>query len=268
MKNSKTKILAVANQKGGVAKTTSVINIGAGLALKGKNVLLVDMDNQAHLSRFLGYEKSDGKLTTSDLIWQTVSKNGYTIENAVRHSDTEQLDYIPSDHRLAGIISIIGTDNDSTTVLSRLFSESFFEKYDYIVIDCPAILDLLVSNILNACDQLPIPVQSEMWSYEAVEQILITMQRAKQTIDIKPYILGILVTMFNRRTNSSKSILEAVYNSYGEDMVLKTQIFSREEVRLMPIKKQSLVGKKNSVAGQQYMEVVEEIIRRAEQNNG
>ena len=218
MKNSKTKILAVANQKGGVAKTTSVINIGAGLALKGKNVLLVDMDNQAHLSRFLGYEKSDGKLTTSDLIWQTVSKNGYTIENAVCHSDTEQLDYIPSDHRLAGIISIIGTDNDSTTVLSRLFSESFFEKYDYIVIDCPAILDLLVSNILNACDQLPIPVQSEMWSYEAVEQILITMQRAKQTIDIKPYILGILVTMFNRRTNSSKSILEAVYSSYGEDL--------------------------------------------------
>ena len=158
--------------------------------------------------------------------------------------------------------------NDSTTVLSRLFSASFFEKYDYIVIDCPAILDLLVSNILNACDQLLIPVQSEMWSYEAVEQILITMQRAKQTIDIKPYILGIIVTMFNRRTNSSKSILEAVYNSYGEDMVLKTQIFSREEVRLMPIKKQSLVGKKNSVAGQQYMEVVEEIIRRAEQNNG
>ena len=190
MKNSKTKIIAVANQKGGVAKTTSVINIGAGLALKGKNVLLVDMDNQAHLSRFLGYEKSDGKLTTSDLIWQTVSKNGYTIENAVRHSDTEQLDYIPSDHRLAGIISIIGTDNDSTTVLSRLFSESFFEKYDYIVIDCPAILDLLVSNILNACDQLLIPVQSEMWSYEAVEQILITMQRAKQTDGQKINCIG------------------------------------------------------------------------------
>ena len=267
MKNSKTKILAVANQKGGVAKTTSLINIGAGLALKDKNVLLVDMDNQAHLSRFLGYEKSDGKLTTSDLIWQTVSKNGYTIENAVRHSDTEQLDYIPSDHRLAGIISIIGTDNDSTTVLSRLFSESFFEKYDYIVIDCPAILDLLVSNVLKACDRVLIPVQSDKLAYDGVYKLLSILQSIKNTTYVQRYVVGMLITMCNSRTNSAKTVIKALKDSYG-DCVFETFISYRDEAKVSTITKQSLVGKKSSVIGQQYMAVVDEIISKEENKDG
>ena len=94
MNNSKTKIIAVANQKGDVAKTTSVINIGAGLALKGKKVLLVDTDNQSHLSRFLGYDGTDGKPTISELIWQTVSKVQKPLSEAIRKSELG-VDYIP-----------------------------------------------------------------------------------------------------------------------------------------------------------------------------
>ena len=266
MNNSKAKIIAVANQKGGVAKTTSVINIGAGLALKGKKVLLVDTDNQSHLSRFLGYDGTDGKPTISELIWQTVSKVQKPVSEAIRKSELG-VDYIPSNFMLAGIISILGTDSDSTGVFSRLFSDGTFDEYDYIIIDCPPTLDLLVSNALKACDKVLIPVQSDYWAYEGVDQLLATLQRAKQTSDIKPYVLGMLVTMFNNRTNSAKAIMDAMNESYGE-YVFENAIAFRDEVKVATIEHKTLVGKKNSITGQQYMAVVEEIIGKEGQTNG
>ena len=266
MNNSKAKIIAVANQKGGVAKTTSVINIGAGLALKGEKVLLVDTDNQSHLSRFLGYDGTDGKPTISELIWQTVSKVQKPVSEAIRKSELG-VDYIPSNFMLAGIISILGTDSDSTGVFSRLFSDGTFDEYDYIIIDCPPTLDLLVSNALKACDKVLIPVQSDFWAYEGVDQILATLQRAKQTSDIKPYVLGMLVTMYNKRTNSARAIMDAMNESYGE-YVFENAIAFRDEVKVATIEHKTLVGKKNSITGQQYMSVVEEIIGKEGQANG
>ena len=266
MNNSKAKIIAVANQKGGVAKTTSVINIGAGLALKGEKVLLVDTDNQSHLSRFLGYDGTDGKPTISELIWQTVSKVQKPVSEAIRKSELG-VDYIPSNFMLAGIISILGTDSDSTGVFSRLFSDGTFDEYDYIIIDCPPTLDLLVSNALKACDKVLIPVQSDFWAYEGVDQILATLQRAKQTSDIKPYVLGMLVTMYNKRTNSARAIMDAMNESYGE-YVFENAIAFRDEVKVATIEHRTLVGKKNSITGQQYMAVVEEIIDKEGQSNG
>ena len=262
----KSKIIAVANQKGGVAKTTTVINLGAGLALSGRKVLLVDMDNQSHLSRFLGYDSTDGKPTISDLIWQTVAKLKQPVESAIRSSGL-YVDYIPSNFMLAGIISILGTDSDSTGVLTRLFADETFQVYDYIIIDCPPTLDLLVSNALNACDKVLIPVQSDYWAYEGVDQLLATLQRVKQTNDIKPYVLGMLVTMFNKRTNSAKAIMEAMNESYGS-FVFNAAISFRDEVKVATIEHKSLVGKKSSVTGQQYMAVVNEIISKEEQENG
>ena len=266
MNNSKAKIIAVANQKGGVAKTTSVINIGAGLALKGKKVLLVDTDNQSHLSRFLGYDGMDGKPTISELIWQTVSKVQKPVSEAIRKSELG-VDYIPSNFMLAGIISILGTDSDSTGVFSRLFSDGTFDEYDYIIIDCPPTLDLLVSNALKACDKVLIPVQSDFWAYEGVDQILATLQRAKQSSDIKPYVLGMLVTMYNKRTNSARAIMDAMNESYGE-YVFETAIAFRDEVKVATIEHKTLVGRKNSITGQQYMAVVDEIIGKEGQGNG
>ena len=266
MNNSKAKIIAVANQKGGVAKTTSVINIGAGLALRGKKVLLVDTDNQSHLSRFLGYDGTDGKPTISELIFQTVSRVMKPVSEAIRKSELG-VDYIPSNFLLAGIISILGTDSDSTGVFSRLFSDGTFDEYDYIIIDCPPTLDLLVSNALKACDKVLIPVQSDFWAYEGVDQILATLQRAKQASDIKPYVLGMLVTMFNKRTNSAKAIMDAMNESYGE-YVFETAIAFRDEVKVATIEHKTLVERKNSITGQQYMAVVEEIIGKEGQTNG
>ena len=266
MNNSKAKIIAVANQKGGVAKTTSVINIGAGLALKGKKVLLVDTDNQSHLSRFFGYDGTDSKPTISELIFQTVSRVMKPVSEAIRKSELG-VDYIPSNFMLAGIISILGTDSDSTGVFSRLFSDGTFDEYDYIIIDCPPTLDLLVSNALKACDKVLIPVQSDFWAYEGVDQILATLQRAKQASDIKPYVLGMLVTMYNKRTNSARAIMDAMNESYGE-YVFETAIAFRDEVKVATIEHKTLVERKNSITGQQYMAVVEEIIGKEGQTNG
>ena len=262
----KAKIIAVANQKGGVAKTTTVINLGAGLALKDKKVLLVDTDNQSHLSRFLGYDGTDGNPTISELIFQTVSKVKKPVSEAIRKSELG-VDYIPSNFMLAGIISILGTDSDSTGVFSRLFSDGTFDEYDYIIIDCPPTLDLLVSNALKACDKVLIPVQSDYWAYEGVDQLLATLQRVKQTNDIKPYVLGMLVTMFNKRTNSAKAIMEAMNESYGS-FVFENAIAFRDEVKVATIEHKSLVSKKSSVTGQQYMAVVDEIIGKEGQVNG
>ena len=108
MNNSKAKIIAVANQKGGVAKTTSVINIGAGLALRSKKILLVDTDNQSHLSRFLGYDGTDGKPTISELIWQTVSKVQKPVSEAIRKSELG-VDYIPSNFMLVFVFVRTGS---------------------------------------------------------------------------------------------------------------------------------------------------------------
>ena len=112
-----------------------------------------------------------------------------------------------------------------------------------------------------------IPVQSDFWAYEGVDQILATLQRAKQASDIKPYVLGMLVTMYNKRTNSARAIMDAMNESYGE-YVFETAIAFRDEVKVATIEHKTLVGRKNSITGQQYMAVVEEIIGKEEQDNG
>lgn len=168
---------------------------------------------------------------------------------------------------LAGIISILGTDSDSTGVFSRLFADEAFKDYDYIIIDCPPTLDLLVSNALKACDKVLIPVQSDYWAYEGVDQLLATLQRVKQTTNVEKFVLGMLVTMFNNRTNSAKAIVEALKDSYG-NFVFDTAISYRDEVKVASITHKSLVGRKSSVTGQQYMAVVDEIISKEDNING
>lgn len=256
------KIIAIANQKGGVAKTTTAVNIGAGLAQKGNRVLLVDIDSQNHLSRWLGFTASDGKPTVADLIYQEVAElKTYPISSFVRHNEKMKLDYIPANHMLSGILAILGTDSDSTTVLQRIFSDIFFsEGYDCIIIDCQTSLDLLVTNALKACDKLLIPVQADMLAYEGVTQMLMTLQRVKNS-DFKEHLLGMLITMYQKNTNMSNAIMSALNASYGE-FVFKTPIAYRTEVKESSVDKTALVLKKSSPVGQQYRAVVEEIIER------
>lgn len=255
-------IIAISLEKGGVGKTTTAMNIGAGLRQAGKSVLLVDLDQQSHLSRWLGFEQ-DGKPSVSELIYQEVSRiHSNDSADFVRHNEKENVDYIPAGKMLGGIYAILGADGESNTVLSRIFKNEFFAEYDYILFDCPTAVDnLLVSNALQASTKLLMPVQAELLAYESVPAMLRRYMAVKQVTDIKPFIQGMLVTMFNGRTNMSNEVFQSLRDSYG-DMVFPEPVPMLQEARNSTESKSSLVSHKGSKIGQAYLAAVNEIIRR------
>lgn len=253
-------VIAVANQKGGVGKTTSVLNLGAGLAKRGKRVLLIDLDPQNHLSRWLEYVPGDGQPTVSELIYQEVSG----IRNAgfdpfIRRNEKEKVDFIPANHMLSGLLSILGSDRDSQNVLSRIFQQDFFQPYDYLLIDCQPSLDLLVANALKAADRLLIPVQADLLAYEGTDDMLSTFQRVKQSA-IAPYQIRMLLTMYQKHTKMSNAVWQALRDSYG-DMVLEAPISFRAEAKNSTATRSSLVNISGSEVGRQYMKIVEQLLK-------
>lgn len=255
-------IIAVSLEKGGVGKTTTTLNLGAGLAQVGQNVLLVDLDQQSHLSRWLEFAQ-DGKPTISELIYQEVSNiHSNQYDDFIRRNEKESVDYIPANKMLGGIYAILGADGESNTVLSRIFRNDYFSKYDYILFDCPTAVDnLLVSNALQASTKLLMPVQAELLAYESVPAMLRRYMAIKQTNDIIPYLQGILVTMFCGRTNMSNEVYQKLCESY-HDLVFSEPIPMLQEARNSTETRSSLVARKSSKIGQAYMATVEEILRR------
>lgn len=257
------KIIAVAIEKGGVGKTTTALNIGAGLHLLNKRVLLVDLDQQGHLSRWLGWQE-DRKPAISELIYQEVSKiRSAEYAQFVRHSEREDLDYIPANKMLGGIYAILGADGESNTVLSRVFHQEFFQKYDYIIFDCPTAVDnLLVSNALQCSDKLLVPVQAEKFAYDGIPLMLQRYMAIKQTNDILPYLSGMLITMYNGRTTMSNEVMDALKESYGR-LVFPEPVPMLQEARNStdddsPICG-SLVRRKSSRIGQAYLAAAKRI---------
>lgn len=262
------KIIAVAIEKGGVGKTTTALNIGAGLHLLKKRVLLVDLDQQGHLSRWLGY-LPDGKPTISELIYQEVSGIRSNDDSLfIRHSDREQLDYIPANKMLSGIYAVLGNDGQSNTVLDRIFHRDFFSQYDNILFDCPTAVDnLLVSNALKCSDKLLLPVQAEKFAYDCIPQMLQRYMAIKQTQDVRPYLAGMLVTMYNPRTNMSKDVFEALKESYS-NLVFAEPVPMLQEARNSTDDDNALCGslvhRKSSRVGQAYLAAAQRIAGDAE----
>ena len=256
-------IIAIAIEKGGVGKTTTTLNIGAGLRQVGQNVLLVDLDQQSHLSRWLEFQP-DGQPTISELIYQEVSHiHSSNYVDFIRHNEKENLDYIPANKMLGGIYAILGADGESNTVFSRIFRSEFFQQYDYILFDCPTAVDnLLVSNALQCSNKLLLPVQAELLAYEGVPAMLQRFMAIKQTKDIIPFIQGMLVTMYNGRTNMSNEVFQTLTASYGS-LVFSEPIPMLQEARNSTETRSSLVGRKSSKVGQAYMAAVNQIIKGA-----
>lgn len=203
------------NQKGGVGKTTSAINIGAYLAEAGKSVLLVDFDSQANLTSGLGADKS--KPTGYQLISQTA-----TVEQTIQETSVRNLYVIPASIDLSGAaVELVELENREYYLKNAL--EPIREKYDYILIDCPPSLGVLTLNGLVAADAVLIPLQCEYYALEGLSLLLQTVKRIQKNLNTALEIGGIFFTMYDQRTRLAQDVVRQV-TGYFKDRVFKTII--------------------------------------------
>lgn len=202
--NAVGKIIAITNQKGGVGKTTTSVNLSACLANMGKKVLLVDLDSQGNASSGIGVNKDELEYCIYNVLIET-----YDIEKIIQHTMIEKLDVAPATIQLAGaevdMVPIVSRE----TILKQSL-QSIRDLYDFIIIDCPPSLGLLTLNALTAADSVLIPIQCEFYALEGVSQLIKTIQIVQQTSNPSLEIEGVLLTMFDGRTNLSIQVAEEV----------------------------------------------------------
>lgn len=198
------RIIAVANQKGGVGKTTTSINLSASLAELGKKVLTIDMDPQGNTTSGLGIDKNQVENTVYELLLEEVS-----IDECIYTSVMEGLDVIASNINLSGAeVELISIENKEFLLKERI--SLLRDKYDYIVIDCPPSLNLLTINAMTTSDTVLVPIQCEYYALEGLSQLIHTIDLIKERLNPKLEIEGVVFTMFDGRTNLSFQVVENV----------------------------------------------------------
>ena len=214
------KIIAIANQKGGVGKTTTTINLAAALGEKGKRVLLVDLDPQGNASTGLGVEIEDRKMTTYDLLLEEVD-----LTEIIQETDFKGLFIVPATVDLSSAdIELINNEKRSF-LLHDALRQVQMDKYklDYILIDCPPSLNLLTVNAMIAADSVLVPLQSEFFALEGLSQLMMTIREVRQSGNKDLRIEGIVLTMFDRRNNLSLQVEKDARDNLG-DLVFKAMI--------------------------------------------
>ena len=211
------KVIICANQKGGVAKSTSVVNLGIGLANKGKRVLVIDNDPQGSLTEALGYPQPDKlEITLANVMEWVLNEDDYDLKAGILHHE-EGIDLMPANIELSGVeTSLVGIMSSETTL--REYIESVRDDYDYILVDCSPNLGQLTLNALVAADEVIIPVQAAYLPIKGLEQLLKTISRVKRKMNPKLHIMGILITMVDYRTIYAKEITEVLYEHYGSSI--------------------------------------------------
>ena len=199
-------IIAVTNQKGGVGKTTTTINVAYNLAKEGKKVLLVDLDPQGNATSGLGLSKSGA--TTRDVL-----SGKTTLEKAAKESPYKDLWVLPTDAELATLETEIAPAKDRAIRLKKILTDS---PYDVVLIDCPPSLGLLTVNALTASTSVIIPVQTEYYALEGLGQLLETMKLVRQALNPRLAILGVVMTMHNARTTLSAQVEEQLKKNFKD----------------------------------------------------
>ena len=253
MKSFKTKIITILNQKGGVGKTTSAVNIASFLAITETPVLLIDMDPQGNASTGIGI--SNKKLSVYDLLI-----NNKNISNAIYKTEIDYLDIVPSNSKLAGAEIELVSMFTRETILKQII-QNIMGKYKYIIIDCPPSLGLLTINALTASNSIIIPIQCEYYALDGLSQLLNTIRLVQKNLNSQLEIEGILITMFDSRLNLSQQVLKEVQDYFG-DKVYKTLINRNVKLGEAPSHgKPIILYDASSTGSQNYMNLVSEILQ-------
>ena len=254
------RIIAIANQKGGVGKTTTAINLSASLASLGKRVLALDMDPQGNMTSGLGVDKDGVEKTVYDLIIGNVG-----IEECICENVLENLDVLPSNINLsAAEIELIGIDNKEYLLKEEV--DKVKDRYDYIIIDCPPALSMLTINAMTTSDSVLVPIQCEYYALEGLSQLIHTIELVQERLNSTLEIEGVVFTMYDARTNLSLQVVENVKDNLNQT-IYKTII--PRNIRLaeapsygMPI---TLYDPK-STGAESYMLLAEEVINKGEKD--
>ncbi len=260
---NKTKVISVVNQKGGVGKTTTAVNLSTALAAINKKVLLIDLDPQGNLSTGLGIKGEDRKINVYDLIM--VEK--ISIEKASIKTKIPYLDIIPSGINLSGIEFELSDDKNRNKKLYNKIN-NIKSKYDFIIIDCPPSLGILTINSLVASGLLLVPLQCEFYALEGLAQLLKTVEAVKSNLNPALELEGIVLTMYDSRNRLSEDVINDARKHLG-NKVFKTII--PRNVRLSEAPSHGLPAilyDRKCMGSEAYIELAKEFIQRVEVFNG
>jgi chromosome partitioning protein len=250
------KIISIANQKGGVGKTTTAINLAASLAAIEHPTLVIDLDPQSNTTSGLGIEPK----TVVNSIYE-VMIGGVDVNDAIRDTELPYLDLIPAHINLVGAEIEMVDRNQRERILANAI-EGLSKKYDFVIIDCPPSLGLLTINSLTASNSVLIPVQCEYFALEGLGQLLNTIKIVRQHLNTELEIEGVLLTMYDTRTRLSNQVAEEVQR-YFDDKVFKTVITRNVRLAEAPsFGKPALLYDATSVGAKNYLSLAREIIKR------
>lgn len=251
-----TRILAIANQKGGVGKTTTTINLGTALAAVRRQVLLIDLDPQANATTGLGVSVETGQPTSYDVLLGTAAAGDAIVASAIPN-----LSVIPTTVNLAGAETEL-VDQPRREYRLRSAVQEMLGKYDYILIDCPPALGLLTVNALVAADEVLVPLQCEYYALEGISHLIRTIERIKNNFNERLDIQGIVLTMYDRRNNLSEMVADEVYRHFGTkvyDTVIPRNVrVSEAPSHGVPV----LLYDVNCAGAQAYIHLASELLRR------